>query len=123
MTVLDHDGDGFDDLVIAASMDKYNSPERPGLLYVFPGPLAAGPLDPATDAAVVYEDDAMLVSLGYAVDGCDLDGDGDEEIIVGSPGWGADPVYPSAAKVAQPIRAGRVQVIEGGPWHSASSRR
>ena len=106
MQVAELDGDGIPDLAVAAPSDLYFSRERPGLLYVFPGPFGPGTLDPATDAAVVYEDDLFAANMGDRLAGCDLDGDGDDELVIGSP----------AASWADAPSAGRLQIVDGGPW-------
>lgn len=98
LAVLDHDGDGVLDLAIAAPDAPGASP---GIIYVIAGPLPSGTLDPAT-AAVVYADDLPDQDVGSAMAGCDLDHDGDDELVVGSPGVG--------------VQAGRVQVVDGGTW-------
>jgi hypothetical protein len=101
--VLDHDGDGFADLVVAAASDFYLGPPRAGLLYVFRGPLGSGTLDPST-ADRVYRGIDPYDLLGQAMAGCDLDGDGDQELVIGAPGDADGMLY-----------AGRAFVVEGGP--------
>lgn len=111
LAVLDHDGDGSHDLVVAAPSDVFFGPDRPGLLYIFAGPLPAGALDPARDAAVVYEDDVSYAVLGgsqSSMAGCDLDGDGDDELLVGAP----------ATAIDGAILAGRAHLVPGGPWRA-----
>jgi hypothetical protein len=85
VAVLDHNGDGKPDLAVGAPSDVYLGPPRPGLVYVFHGPLAAGPLEPA-DAALVLRGEEAYDMFGWALAGCDLDGDGADELGVGAPG-------------------------------------
>lgn len=108
VAILDHDGDGLDDLAVGAPSDPFFGPERPGLVYVFPGPLGPGTLDPATDAAVVYADDLPFALFGSSLAGCDLDGDGADELVIGAP-W---------TTVDGAVRAGRAFVVPGGPWRA-----
>lgn len=100
----DLDGDGRADLVVTA-------PPNPGphgaLVYVFRGPLPQGELDVAAEAAVVYRGDDADSTFGRALAGCDLDGDGDDELVLGSERW---------SEPASPFSPGRVQVVDGGPW-------
>ncbi len=105
--VLDHDGDGHLDLAVSAPSDPSFVRDRPGLLYVFPGPLGPGTLDLARDAGVVYRGEQPGAWLGGgAMDGCDLDGDGDDELVVGAP----------STQVDGHLGLGRVHVLDGGRW-------
>ena len=58
--------------------------------------------------AAAYADDQVHVNLGYSLEGCDLDGDGDDELVIGSPLVDTD----------GDRNTGRVQVVPGGPWPS-----
>ncbi|MCA9492414.1 MAG: FG-GAP repeat protein [Myxococcales bacterium] len=81
----DFDGDGATDLVVAAPSDWYFSYQRPGLAYLFRGPLSPGELR-AEDAAVIWRGSEGGEQLGWSMAACDLDGDGDDELVVGAPG-------------------------------------
>lgn len=104
--VADHDGDGHNDLVVT-HMVGAGAPPCPASLHVFRGPLAPGVLTLA-DADLAYQDDATRAAFGSALDACDLDGDGDEELVVGSYSYSSEGL---------PGR-GRVVVFEGGPFGS-----
>ena len=54
---------------------------------------------------MVYRGVEPLEELGWSMNGCDLDQDGDEEIIVGAPGM-AECTH----------QAGRVFVVDGAPF-------
>ena len=102
VAVIDHDGDGNADLAVGAPSDIYLGPPRPGLVYVFHGPLGSGPLE-ATAADLVLRGVEANDLFGWALAGCDLDGDGAEELVVGAPGT-ADGM----------LAAGRAFVFPGG---------
>lgn len=80
----DVDGDGLDDLVVGAS-GGFGGAE-PGTVYGFPGPLPLATLAPA-DAAFAVTGDAPGDLFGYALTVYDADGDGHDDVLVGSPGW------------------------------------
>lgn len=113
LAVADFDGDGLDDLMVA-SPGGDGSPWRQGLIYVFRGPYTPGAWTGAATADVIYRDDAEppLAQLGSALDACDLDGDGAEELVIGSPGWPGEE-YGAAD------HAGRMMVLE---WAHTGAR-
>jgi hypothetical protein len=78
----DVDGDGFDDVVVAAPSNA-DGGVRAGKVYLFRGPLA-GPL-PASAAHRVYTgSERDLMGLGLA-GGEDLNGDGLDDFLAGAP--------------------------------------
>ncbi len=82
----DLDGDGRCDLVVSSPYSDH-APDGSGSIYAFLGPLE-GQLTP-DDAAVVLYCDETPCSGGYALDGAvDVDGDGQDDLLVGAPGWG-----------------------------------
>lgn len=101
IAALDHDGDGVDDLAVGAPSDPFFGPERPGLVYLFLSPLAPGDRS-AAEADRVYRGIEPRELLGWAMTGCDLGGDGHDELVIGAPG-AANGMF----------RAGRLLVIDG----------
>lgn len=88
--VGDLDGDGLDDLAIAAA--AYGDPEmRAGRVYVVPaGQLQPGPAD---DIVTQVRGSELGEGVGYGVGGGDIDGDGQGDLIVGASGvWPGEDV-------------------------------
>ncbi len=106
LATLDHNGDGHLDLAIASPIDPYFGPQCTGRVYVFAGPISRGDTLAPGDAAVMYEGDQVGSTLGWSMDGCDLDGDGADELVIGGR-W---------TSFGEEDMAGRVQVVPGGPW-------
>ncbi|NOY27200.1 MAG: hypothetical protein GXP62_15130, partial [Oligoflexia bacterium] len=79
----DVDGDGQDDLLVSAPANP-NFSYAPGQVYVFLGPLS-GPLDAAADAHWVIQGEGSGQGFGKGLSVADLDGDGQQELIVGAP--------------------------------------
>jgi hypothetical protein len=87
----DLDGDGFDDIVVAASSEALGSLDGAGAAYVFLGPVA-GELA-ASDADAVLRGDQAGEGFGSTLLAPgDLDGDGLGDLLVGSPGADGDAV-------------------------------
>ena len=83
MFLPDQNGDGYDDVMVGA---PYEDSSR-GNVYIVNGPVSA-------DATLSSDADATLngPSSGYAghtLAGCDVDGDGNGDLIVGAPGTGS----------------------------------
>ncbi len=78
----DVDGDGYEELIVGSP--KYNS--SAGYAWVLHGPLT-------TDKTLASDYDMRLVGPasgygGYTLASCDINGDGDTDIVAGSPGTG-----------------------------------
>jgi hypothetical protein len=101
LAVADYDGDGVGDLIVGTPGDLYGFP-RLGRVYVFRGPLQPGTL-PAFDADVMLRGEVAGDWAGSTIAACDLDHDGDSELVIGArydselTEWG-----------------GKVYVVEGG---------
>jgi len=99
--VADHDGDGFDDLIVAHTPEP-ETDDCAARLHVFRGPVPVGRVSALT-ADLTYAHDEVHTQLGSALAACDLDGDGDDELVVGERFYGTDDVPGQ----------GRVHVIDG----------
>ena len=97
--VADHDGDGFPDLVFIKY--RWFPYEGCASVLVVPGPLAPGAYT-AEDARFAYVAERGSLVGGSDVASCDLDGDGDDELVLGEFGYLGG--------------TGRAIVVEGGPF-------
>ena len=83
----DFDGDGVSDVLVGAPA-HYETGDRTGAAYAVFGPVSDGLELSAADLVLVgeVEDDEAGFSVACAGD---MDGDGQDEILVGAPGWDA----------------------------------
>ncbi len=91
----DVDGDGYDDVIVGAPFYDAGEGHEEGAAFVFLGS-ASGVADgnPSTAASQIESDQAEITDalpaarLGESVDGAgDVNGDGYDDVIVGSPGY------------------------------------
>ncbi|MCY1018230.1 MopE-related protein [Pyxidicoccus sp. MSG2] len=86
VTTADVNGDGRADLVVGAP--KYNGM---GAVFVFFGPLSTGAVSLASANLTLLGATANELAGTSVASVGDLDGDGDEELLIGAPGTGALP--------------------------------
>lgn len=92
LTLADFDGDGTKSLVVGAPASWL---AVPGLVYVFDEPLRPGELT-AADAVTILLGEAPNANAGFHLAACDTDGDGRDELVVGSPMVDASAEAPDA---------------------------
>jgi hypothetical protein len=80
--VADFTGDGIPDLIVGAPDGRGSS--RPGLVYLFAGPL--GREVQTANATSLWVGTDTQADLGAALATADVDGDGDLDLFVGEPG-------------------------------------
>lgn len=118
----DLDGDGVDDVVVAAPCHAAGGPGS-GAVHVVYGPVEGDRLLADADATIIGDGDGDF--LGEGLDVVDLDGDGDDELLIGAPGpfVGAGPL--AAGCFETPVqpgrnRPGRAYVVDGGSRRSGT---
>ncbi|MBW3665681.1 MAG: CocE/NonD family hydrolase [Actinobacteria bacterium] len=112
----DLDGDGVDDVAVAAPCHAAGGPGS-GAVHVVYGPVEGDRLLADADATLIGDEDGDF--LGEGLDVVDLDGDGDDELLIGAPGpfVGAGPL--AAGCFETPVQPGRnrpgqAYVVDGG---------
>ena len=78
----DYNGDGIGDLVASAPMDTLSGAQS-GRVYLFFGPLSGDLL--ASEADLVFESAQRYSWTGGSLGTADLDGDGNDDLIIGAP--------------------------------------
>ncbi|MDP2309076.1 MAG: MopE-related protein [Pseudomonadota bacterium] len=105
---VDLDGDGFDDFLIAAPYDD-TSTTNAGAVYVILGGSLSGTTDLGTGYDARLRGDGTNDYLGLHMDaGEDITGDGYDDFLLGTPGYGAG-------------NEGRVYLYSGVPTTGAAS--
>jgi hypothetical protein len=111
----DINGDGYDDVIVGARFYDAGQADE-GAAFVFPGSasgVASG--NPATAAAQLEADQANA-NLGYSVAGAgDVDGDGYDDVIVGSRFYDAGQTNEGTAFVFLPEPDSRLALVASLP--------
>jgi len=82
-SVGDVNGDGEEDVAVSAPFSDANGNDS-GAVYLFYGPVETGDVELSdADATLVGENEGDWA--GFSVDGGDLNGDGESEVVVGAP--------------------------------------
>jgi len=105
----DINGDGYDDVMIAASWARAEGIIWAGRVQIF---LGGEPFSAAADFTLIEPEPSLSQIFGWSIQSGDLNADGFDDIIVGAPR--ADPI-PGAPYLGDSIGTeGRVQVFLGG---------
>ena len=91
----DLNGDGYADLILGASNESTVNGTQSGAAYVVYGPVSGSSSLTSANAALLGENAADFA--GRSVASCDVDGDGAEDILVGT--WGSDELRSGAGAV------------------------
>lgn len=111
--VGDMDNDGVPDLLVGANKVDAIGAADAGAVYVFRGPIDAGPNLPAQAAAIKLSGSALIAGdeFGSALEIGDVDGDGREDLLVGAP----------KHDIAGQLDAGCTYLFRGGPTLASRS--
>lgn len=91
----DFDGDGYADLLLGATNESTVNGTKSGAAYVVYGPVSGSSSLTSANAAILGESASDFA--GRSVAACDVDGDGNDDILVGS--WGSDEIRSDAGAV------------------------
>jgi hypothetical protein len=105
----DFNGDGYDDLAMGDPTIELNQPDDAGVVQVYYG----GPAGITGDDSQIFTQDTLGIAgdpgvshqFGASVAGGDIDGDGLDDLVIGTPG---DPVRGI-------VQAGTILVMDGSP--------
>jgi len=106
----DVDGDGWSDLVLGAMTESNAMGTEAGAAYLFKGPLL-GAVD-TTAAAATLLGPAAEAQSGRRVATCDLDGDGQEDVISGA--WSYQDQTGAAVLYLDPLASGDIDGLIAG---------
>lgn len=102
----DFNGDGFPDLAVGAEGVDVNG-NNSGAVYVFFGPVAGGGVRPAgLDADVTIVGETFGDRVGWSLSAGDFDGDGQDDLAIGSDATGGSSFGAGAAYVVSGITIG-----------------
>ncbi len=98
----DVDGDGHDDLLIGAELDREGGGYGAGAAYLVQGPVTGTVSLSAADAKLVGEGEYNFA--GYSVsDAGDVDRDGHDDLLVGAPNYGYPDYFGAAYLMLGPV--------------------